>query len=100
MHRQKKQNTPRRRTRKNEDDGSLPFFHRPPESGLILNRSCIICVIYDGGRPPDTGHVTKSRLLIGYIQTGNKSRPILRQPMCTTDFVTYQYSMPRPSAEN
>ena len=25
------------------------FFHRPPESGLILHRSC---VIYDGGRSP------------------------------------------------
>ena len=46
----KKQSTPRQRARKNEDDGSLHFFHRPPESGLILHRSC---VIYDGGRPPE-----------------------------------------------
>ena len=49
MHRQKKQSTPRRRARKNEDDGSLHFLHRQPESGLILHRSF---VIYDGGRPP------------------------------------------------
>ena len=49
-HRQKKQCTPWRRARKNEEDGSLHFFHRPPESGLILHRSC---VIYDGGRLPE-----------------------------------------------
>ena len=30
----------------------------------------------------------------------NKSRSFWWQPMCTTDFVTYQYSIPRPSAEN
>ena len=60
-----KKSTPQRRARKNEDNGSLTFLHRPPESGLILNRSCVICVIYDGGRPPESGHVTKSRLLIG-----------------------------------
>ena len=55
----KKQSTPRQRARKYEEDGSHP------ESGLILHRSC---VIYDGGRPPETGHVTKSRLLIGQPQ--------------------------------
>ena len=49
MHRQKKQSTPQQRARKNKEDGSLHFFHRPPESGLILHRSC---VIYDGGGPP------------------------------------------------
>ena len=49
MHRQKKQSTPRRRARKNEDDGSLHFLHRQPESGLILHRSF---VIYDDGGPP------------------------------------------------
>ena len=49
MHRQKKQSTPRPRARKNEDDGSLHFLHRQPESGLILHRSF---VIYDGGGPP------------------------------------------------
>ena len=38
------------------------FFRRPPESGLILHRSC---VIYDGCRLPETGHVTRSWLLIG-----------------------------------
>ena len=42
MHWQKKQSTPRRRTRKNEEDGSLRFFRRPPESGLILHTSCVI----------------------------------------------------------
>ena len=57
MHRHKKQNTPQRRARKNEDDGSLPFLHRPPESGLILNRSCVICVIYDGGRLPESATI-------------------------------------------
>ena len=62
MHQQKKQSTPRQRTWKNKEDGSLHFFRRPPESGLILHRSC---VIYDGSRPPETGHVTKSWLLIG-----------------------------------
>ena len=41
----KKQSIPRWRARKNKEDGSLHFFHRPPESGLILHRSC---VIYDG----------------------------------------------------
>ena len=41
MHRQKKQSTPRRRARKNEDDGSLHFFHRPPERGLILHRKSV-----------------------------------------------------------
>ena len=41
---EKKQSTPQR-AQKNEDDGSLHFFHRPPESDLILHRSCII---YDG----------------------------------------------------
>ena len=44
-----KQSIPRQRTQKNEEDGSLHFFHRPPENGFILHRSC---VIYDGGRPP------------------------------------------------
>ena len=34
---------------KNEDDGSLHFLHRQPESGLILHRSF---VIYDDGGPP------------------------------------------------
>ena len=68
MHQNKKQNTPRRRARETEEDGSLPFLHRPPESGLILDRSCVICVIYDGGRLPESGHVTKSRLLIGQPQ--------------------------------
>ena len=46
---QKKENTPQQRSRKNEDDGSLHFLHRQPESGLILHRSF---VIYDGGGPP------------------------------------------------
>ena len=49
MHQNKKQNTPRQRARKNQDNGSLHFLHRQPESGLILHRSC---VIYDGGGPP------------------------------------------------
>ena len=58
----KKQNTPRQRAHKNEDDDSLHFLHRQPESGLILHRSF---VIYDGGGPPNrklcrsaAGHVT------------------------------------------
>ena len=50
MHQQKQQSTPWQRARKNKEDGSLHFFHRPPESGLILHRSC---VIYDGSRPPE-----------------------------------------------
>ena len=37
--------------------GPPNFFCRPPESGLISHTSC---VIYDGGRPPETGHVTRS----------------------------------------
>ena len=32
----------RQRTRKNKDDGSLHFFHRPPERGLILHRICVM----------------------------------------------------------
>ena len=64
---------------KNKDDGSLHFLHRQPESGLILHRSCVICVIYDGGRPPESGHVTKSRLLIG--QHGNGSSTFVFQVM-------------------
>ena len=47
---EKGQKTPRRRAWKNEEDGSLHFFRRPPENGLILHRSCII---YDGGRLPE-----------------------------------------------
>ena len=62
MHRQKKQSTPQRRTQKNEEDGSLQFFRRPPEGGVIVHTSCII---YDGGRVAETGHVTRSQLLIG-----------------------------------
>ena len=42
----------------------------------------------------------KSWSPIGPYEIGNKSRQIWLQPMCTTDFVTYQYSMPRPLAEN
>ena len=61
MDRKKTKYTTRKST-KNKEDDSLHFFRRPPESGLILHRSC---VIYDGGRPPETGHVTKSWLLIG-----------------------------------
>ena len=61
-HQQKKQSTPRRRARKNEEDCSLHFILRPPKSGLILHRSC---EIYDSGRPPETGQVTRSWLLIG-----------------------------------
>ena len=57
-----KQSTPRWRTRKNEEDGSLQFFRRPPESGLILHTSC---VIYDSGRLADTSYVTRFWLLIG-----------------------------------
>ena len=45
-------------------------------------------------------HVITIWAPIGPYEIGNKSRPILLQPMCTTDFVTYQYSMPRPSAKN
>ena len=61
---------------KNEEDGSLHFFRRPQESNLILYGSCII---YHGGRPPETGHVTKSRLLIG--QHGNGSSTFVFQVM-------------------
>ena len=42
----------------------------------------------------------KSLAPIGPYEIGTKCHPILVQPMCTTDFVTYQYSMPWPSAEN
>ena len=49
IRRNKKQNTPRQRARRNEDNGSLHFLHRQPESGLIFHRSF---VIYDDGGPP------------------------------------------------